>query len=57
MFSKMKESHIKGLFEIVPRILSDERGAFIKTYHESFFNEKGLEFELAEQYFSTSKKM
>ncbi|WP_291299520.1 dTDP-4-dehydrorhamnose 3,5-epimerase [Desulfosporosinus sp. BICA1-9] len=56
MFLEMKEGKIKGLFEITPRLLTDERGAFIKTYHEDFFKEKGLEFDLAEQYFSTSKK-
>lgn len=56
MFSEIKESRIKDLFEITPRILSDVRGAFIKTYHKEFFKEKGLEFDFAEQYFSTSKK-
>ena len=56
MLSKINESRIKGLFEITPKILSDVRGAFIKTYHKESFEEIGLEFDLAEQYFSTSKK-
>jgi len=56
MFSAIKESRIKGIFEITPRILSDVRGAFIKTYHKEFFQKKGLEFDLEEQYFSSSKK-
>jgi dTDP-4-dehydrorhamnose 3,5-epimerase len=50
MFSEVKE-----LFEFVPQIMFDTRGDFIKTYHTDYFDEAGLNFEIAEQYFSISK--
>lgn len=35
---------------------SDDRGAFIKTFHETMLKEAGIDFTLRESYFSISKK-
>jgi len=56
IFLHTADSKIKDLFEFTPNILSDERGEFVKTYNEEAFYKAGLKFNIAEQYFSISKK-
>lgn len=56
MFSGLYPGKISGAFEIVPVVLPDRRGAFVKTFHEGEYRRAGIDFTLAEQYFSVSKK-
>ncbi len=47
---------IPGCYEISPKILKDNRGWFLKTYHLDQFQTKGLETKWKEEYFSSSNK-
>lgn len=47
---------IPGCFEIIPRLLTDERGSFVKTYHHDMFHQHGLETDWREEYYSISRK-
>ena len=47
---------ISGCFEIRPKLLEDNRGWFVKTYHHDNFREAGLETQWDEEYFSSSQK-
>lgn len=49
------ETRIPGCFELQTRPLSDERGTFVKTYHQEWFKSLGLRTDWAEQYYSFSK--
>ena len=53
---EFKESEIAGCYEITPRIISDERGSFVKTFHKEMFLDRGLECNFAEEYYSISKQ-
>ncbi len=53
---KIIDTHIEGCFEIYPLDLKDYRGRFVKPYHCDSFKEVGLDFEIAEEYYSVSKK-
>lgn len=53
---KQIETKITGCYELQPVIRSDNRGAFIKTFHETNFKEIGLTTTFAEEYYSISKK-
>lgn len=50
------ETSIPGCLEIIPNIFRDERGYFVKTYHQDIFNERGLVNSFAEEYYSFSHK-
>ena len=52
----LKHSKIPGCIEIIPKIFKDERGTFVKTFHENVFKENGLETNFAEEYYSFSCK-
>jgi dTDP-4-dehydrorhamnose 3,5-epimerase len=45
---------INGLYEVVPKILSDERGCFVKTFNREVFSESGIDFSPKEEFFSIS---
>lgn len=45
---------IEGCFEIRPRIFEDQRGKFVKLFHQEFFRELGLHTEYEEEYYSVS---
>jgi dTDP-4-dehydrorhamnose 3,5-epimerase/CDP-3, 6-dideoxy-D-glycero-D-glycero-4-hexulose-5-epimerase len=45
-----------GLFLFQPRIFTDDRGAFLKTFNTELFNGFGIEFEPQEEFFSLSAK-
>lgn len=47
---------IRGCREIYPRILADERGSFVKTFHRDLFAAEGLVTDFAEEYHSFSRK-
>ena len=47
---------IAGCYELKPRMLADERGAFVKTFNADWFRELGLRADWTEQYYSLSKK-
>ena len=45
---------IPGCFELVPKVMRDERGYFVKTFHEQIFREQGLTTHFAEEYYTYS---
>jgi len=51
---EIADTSIPGCFEITPAIFRDERGAFVKTFHEKIFRENRLASNFAEEYYSTS---
>lgn len=52
----INKTKISGCFEILPKVLKDERGIFIKTFHQDVFKENGLETDFLEEYYSFSYK-
>lgn len=53
---KIESTGLDGLFLIENRKFSDERGAFIKTFHSGAFKEHGLDVDFKESFYSISKK-
>lgn len=53
---KFLEIELPGVYIIEPDIFKDERGIFIKTFHEMAFKERGLECNFKESFYSISKK-
>lgn len=53
---EFRETEIKGLFEITPFNADDIRGCFTKDYSQEIFEQNGIQHELAEVFYSTSKK-
>ena len=51
---ELRETKISGCYELFPRILEDNRGYFVKTFHEDWFKQHQLETHFAEEYFSLS---
>jgi dTDP-4-dehydrorhamnose 3,5-epimerase len=49
------ETSIPGCYEIIPKVFTDLRGKFVKTFHKDLFAEKNLETDFAEEFYSTSK--
>lgn len=47
---------LDSVFEIQNKKFEDERGVFIKTFHEDIFKEHGLETDFKESFFSISRK-
>jgi dTDP-4-dehydrorhamnose 3,5-epimerase len=47
---------IIGAFLIKPKIFQDDRGAFVKTFHQDFFSNNNLCGDFKEGFYSTSKK-
>lgn len=47
---------LEGCFEILPKVISDHRGLFVKTFHQQAFEDLGIPFDFAEEYFSISQK-
>src|ERR1035437_6763131 len=45
-----------GTFLIQPKVFADNRGDFVKTFHEPLFLELGIQFMPVEEFFSTSHK-
>ncbi len=53
---KALKTEIEGVLVLQPNVFGDHRGAFVKTYHETIFQECGAGFQPREEFFSTSKK-
>jgi dTDP-4-dehydrorhamnose 3,5-epimerase len=49
-------SKIPDCYELQPAILKDERGSFVKTFHENVFKNYQLETHFPEEYYSVSVK-
>ena len=49
-------TNFAGLVSLEPKVFTDQRGVFVKTYHDQAFRELGLAFEAKEEFFSTSHK-
>ena len=47
---------LPGCYEIQPKLIKDERGYFVKTFHEEVFRQNGLVTHFAEEYYSYSTK-
>lgn len=47
---------IPGVRVMTPRVARDDRGEFVKTFHQGMFVEAGLTFDLAEEFFSISRR-
>nr|MDA8101138.1 dTDP-4-dehydrorhamnose 3,5-epimerase [Nitrospiraceae bacterium] len=47
---------IPGCLELTPRVMLDERGSFVKTFHQGMFSDQGLETRFAEEYYSRSRR-
>jgi dTDP-4-dehydrorhamnose 3,5-epimerase len=46
---------IPGCYELLPSIFKDERGSFVKTFHEEVFQRHQLTTHFAEEYYSVSR--
>lgn len=53
---KLLDTKIKGLKVFEPRIFTDPRGSFIKTFSQDFFKQHALDISIRESYFSLSQK-
>lgn len=53
---KIIKTVMEGCFEIQPKIFNDERGSFVKTYHEEVFKSNNLCTSFTEEYYSYSTK-
>ncbi len=56
MNMELKPKGIPGFFEICPKIIEDERGRFVKTFHHDLFMANGLETRFTEEYYSFSRQ-
>lgn len=50
------ELSIPGCYEITPSVFQDNRGLFVKTFHEGLFASKGLVTSFTEEFYSLSHK-
>ena len=53
---EFKKLSISGVFEVQNFIARDNRGVFVKTFHENEFNKIGFEGKFSESYYSQSFK-
>lgn len=51
---KPRKLELKGLLLIEPDIFNDNRGMFVKTFHDDGFKRLGIHFQSREEYFSVS---
>lgn len=52
---RLVETRIPDCYKLQARRLTDERGSFIKTYHQEWFESLGLRTDWVEQYYSVSQ--
>ena len=38
----LRETKISGCYELTPKVFTDVRGTFVKTFHEKIFQDYGL---------------
>ena len=53
---KLIETKLQGVYIIENFVAEDNRGSFVKTFHEGFFKSHDLCTDFKESYFSISKK-
>jgi dTDP-4-dehydrorhamnose 3,5-epimerase len=53
---QIQAAPLPGVRVLEPRGFSDERGDFVKTYHESAWRDAGIEFPMREEYYSRSHR-
>jgi dTDP-4-dehydrorhamnose 3,5-epimerase len=53
---EIRETEIPGCYEVQPRLLKDDRGVFVKTFHAEEFRSLGLCADWKEQYYSASNQ-
>ena len=53
---EIKQGKLAGCFELQPNVIKDNRGSFVKVFHEALFKAKDLETSFAEEYYSVSNK-
>ncbi len=51
---ELKPSRLSGCLELQPRVFEDNRGRFVKVFHEQAFAAYGLETGFVEEYYSVS---
>ena len=56
MKANIIKTHIKDLLVLETSVFTDERGIFIKTFHNEFFRNEGLQTNFREEYYSISNK-
>ena len=53
---KILEELLPGCFLLQPKWCEDERGVFVKTYHESLCQSLGVSLEIREEFYSVSRR-
>jgi dTDP-4-dehydrorhamnose 3,5-epimerase len=53
---EVKPTLLSGCYEIQPKRLDDQRGCFVKIFHQELFAKRGLVTNFAEEYYSVSKQ-
>ena len=53
---KLIETKLSGCYLIQPKVFQDERGSFVKTFHQEIFSEYKLETNFVEEYYSISNQ-
>ena len=53
---EMHELAISGCYEITPFCFYDDRGVFVKTFHQELFKQKGISIAIIEEFYSISHK-
>jgi dTDP-4-dehydrorhamnose 3,5-epimerase len=54
-FTELPEP-LPGVRRLEPRLFRDDRGAFVKTYHQEDFAALGLDLSMREEYYSVSHR-
>ena len=53
---ELRQTKISGCYELTPKVFTDVRGTFVKTFHENVFQDYGLDTNFTEEYYSNSHK-
>jgi dTDP-4-dehydrorhamnose 3,5-epimerase len=56
MILQIETTSIPGLKKIIVKSTKDQRGEFVKVFHEDFFKENKIETFFSEEYYSISQK-
>jgi dTDP-4-dehydrorhamnose 3,5-epimerase len=51
---QINPTQIPGCYQLTPTVFQDQRGSFVKTFHEQVFAEHHLQTNFAEEYYSVS---
>ncbi len=52
----IEQASIPGCYQIFPQVRRDNRGSFVKTFHQEVFEKNSLRTDFAEEYYSLSHK-